>query len=75
MNTIGKLLSARAVLPFAAVAAMVFSSTLFIHTAKAADANLKMAFFASPKHPVWSALMDPWGKKLSAANAGLKIVG
>lgn len=43
--------------------------------AQAADAELKMAFFASPKHPVWSVVMAPWGKEISASNVGLKIAG
>lgn len=37
--------------------------------------DLKVAFFASPKHPIWSRLMAPWGKKIEAAGVGLKVTG
>lgn len=37
--------------------------------------NLKVAFFASPKHPIWARLMAPWGKAVEAANVGLTVTG
>ena len=43
--------------------------------AAAAETELKMAFFASPRHPLWAKMMTPWGKKLEAANVGLTIAG
>ncbi|MDH3232106.1 MAG: TRAP transporter substrate-binding protein [Alphaproteobacteria bacterium] len=41
----------------------------------AAETELKMAFFASPRHPIWANMMAPWGKRIEAANVGLKIKG
>ena len=71
-GTIESVRRAGFVLAFAAglsfVAGAVASST-----AEARD--IKMAFFASPKHPVWSRLMAPWGKSVESANVGLKLVG
>ncbi len=43
--------------------------------AAAAETELKMAFFASPRHPLWRQMMVPWGKRLEAANVGLKVTG
>ena len=43
--------------------------------AAAQTKNLKVAFFASPKHPIWAKLMVPWGKTIEAANVGLKVTG
>jgi len=37
--------------------------------------DLKVAFFASPKHPIWARLMAPWGKAIESANVGLKVTG
>ncbi|MEE8333653.1 MAG: TRAP transporter substrate-binding protein [Alphaproteobacteria bacterium] len=37
--------------------------------------DIKAAFFASPKHPIWSKLMVPWGKAIEAENVGLKVIG
>lgn len=74
MNSISNLMGKRAAQTIAA-AGIILSSTVFTSAVQAADADLKMAFFASPKHPVWSVLMSPWGQKLSASNAGLKIIG
>jgi len=54
----------------AGVGAMGFPSLL-----AAAEAELKMAFFASPRHPIWANMMGPWGKQVEAANVGLKIKG
>ena len=41
----------------------------------AAEAELKMAFFASPRHPIWSKMMKPWGDRAEKANIGLKVKG
>ena len=61
-------------LKFSAVAAGIAALTMAAgHTVQAAE--LKMAFFASPKHHVWDALMAPWGKELEAKNVDLKILG
>ena len=51
------------------------TSLSYSTTAKAADANLKMAFFASPKHPIYSRFMAPWSKILNNAGVGIKITG
>ncbi len=37
--------------------------------------ELKAAFFASPKHPVWAKLMVPWAKAIEAENVGIKVIG
>ena len=41
----------------------------------AAATELRMAFFASPRHPIWSKMMKPWGDMLEKANVGLDIKG
>lgn len=41
----------------------------------AAETELKMAFFTSPRHPLWANMMAPWAKRVEAANVGLKIKG
>lgn len=38
-------------------------------------AEIKMAFFASPKHPIWSKFMAPWGKALENAGVDVKVLG
>ncbi len=43
--------------------------------ASAQTINLKSAFFASPKHPIWAKLMVPWAKAIEAANVGIKVTG
>ena len=43
--------------------------------AAAQTTELKAAFFASPKHPIWAKLMVPWGKAIEAANVGIKVIG
>ena len=43
--------------------------------ASAQTRDIKAAFFASPKHPIWAKLMVPWGKAIEGANVGLKFVG
>lgn len=45
------------------------------NSAFAQSRDIKMAFFASPKHPVWSKLMAPWGKTVQGTQAGLKVIG
>lgn len=57
----------------AAVAAGAIGGAALTSSAEARD--IKMAFFASPKHPVWSKLMAPWGEGIKSANVGLNIVG
>ena len=47
----------------------------FAAAAPATAAELKMAFFASPKHHVWSKFMAPWGKALENAGVGIKVLG
>jgi TRAP-type transport system periplasmic protein len=74
MRSMKKYLSGKSALTLAA-AGIIFSSTFLVQPVQAADGDLKMAFFASPKHPVWSVLMNPWGKRLTAGNVGLKIAG
>jgi TRAP-type C4-dicarboxylate transport system substrate-binding protein len=54
----------------AGVGAMGFPGLL-----AAAEAELKMAFFPSPRHPIWSNMMKPWGERVEKANVGLKIKG
>ncbi len=41
----------------------------------AADAEIKIAAFLSPKHPVWARMMKPLGDKLEAANVGFTVKG
>lgn len=74
MKPIGRFMRGKLV-PAAMAAGIALSSLGYSQSVQAADANLKMAFFASPKHPVWSVLMAPWGEKVSATNVGLKIAG
>ena len=45
------------------------------NSAIAQSKDLKVAFFASPKHPIWSRLMAPWSKKIEAAGVGFKVTG
>lgn len=44
-------------------------------TAAAQKRDIKLAFFASPKHPIWAKLMAPWGNTVKSANVGLNVVG
>jgi TRAP-type C4-dicarboxylate transport system substrate-binding protein len=41
----------------------------------AAATELRMAFFASPRHPIWRNMMKPWGDKVMAENVDLAIKG
>ena len=43
--------------------------------ATASAAEIKMAFFASPKHPVYSKLMTPWSKAVMGENVGIAVKG
>lgn len=38
-----------------------------------AATELRMAFFASPRHPIWSKMMKPWGETIEKAGVGLDI--
>lgn len=55
--------------------ALVAGVAAFTAAAPASAADIKMAFFASPKHHVWSKFMAPWGKALENAGVGIKVVG
>jgi TRAP-type C4-dicarboxylate transport system substrate-binding protein len=58
------------------LAVAIFSGIGFAAKDVAAQStDLKVAFFASPKHPVWSKLMVPWSKKIAAAGVDLKVTG
>ncbi len=46
-----------------------------VNDASAQSRDIKMAFFASPKHPIWAKLMTPWGKTVQGADVGLKVIG
>ncbi len=46
-----------------------------IRDVSAQSRDIKMAFFASPKHPIWAKLMAPWGDMIHASDVGLKVVG
>ncbi len=63
--------------PLAAVvvlgAAFAFATSVNVTPAGAKD--LKMAFFPSPRHPLWSKMMTPWAKDFEKANPGTKIKG
>ncbi len=62
----------------AAVASLLVSACLVglpAGKAVAQTKNLKMAFFASPKHPIYANIMMPWAKALEAANVGIKVTG
>ncbi len=54
-------------------AAFVFSASVDVTPAGAKD--LKMAFFPSVKHPLWSKMMVPWAKDFEKANPNTKIKG
>lgn len=41
----------------------------------AAATELRMAFFASPRHPLWHKMMKPWGERVEMANVGLAVKG
>jgi TRAP-type C4-dicarboxylate transport system substrate-binding protein len=58
-----------------AVAAGVAALALTAAAQTSSAADLKMAFFASPKHHVWDKFMAPWGKDLESKNVGLKVLG
>lgn len=61
-----------------AASAAIAAVGLTVLTAGAVSAetkDLKVAFFASPKHPIWAKMMEPWGKAIEAENVGLKITG
>ncbi len=47
----------------------------FAAIAPASAADIKMAFFASPKHHVWADFMEPWGKAMENAGVGIKVLG
>ena len=59
----------------ATVAIAAVTGGIALAAASADARDIKMAFFASPKHPIWSRLMAPWGKSLEGANVGLKVIG
>ena len=46
-----------------------------INDASAQSRDIKMAFFASPKHPIWARLMTPWGNIVQGTDVGLKVIG
>jgi TRAP-type C4-dicarboxylate transport system substrate-binding protein len=54
-------------------AAFAFGASVEVTPAGAKD--LKMAFFPSPKHPLWSKMMMPWAKDFEMANPGTKVKG
>jgi TRAP-type C4-dicarboxylate transport system substrate-binding protein len=54
-------------------AAFLFSTSAVVEPAGAKD--LKMAFFPSPKHPLWSKMMVPWAKDFEKANPNTKVKG
>ncbi len=59
---------------------LIVAAGLAIYVAAGAIApvaakDLKMAFFASPRHHVWSELMLPWSKAISGQEASLKFLG
>jgi len=50
-------------------------ATSAVNQAAAQSRDIKMAFFASPKHPIWAKLMTPWGNMVESAGVGLKVIG
>lgn len=58
-----------------AVGVAVTVSAGALATAHAQTREIKMAFFASPKHHVWDKMMMPWADKIESATSGIKIVG
>lgn len=40
-----------------------------------AATELRMAFFASPRHPIWAKMMKPWGDMVEKAGVDLDIKG
>lgn len=64
----------RNVAALAAAGAMMFSGTAFIAPAAAVAAELKLAHFTSPKHPMDRLFMRPWTKQVQEMSGGsLKI--
>ena len=57
------------------VIAVAGGTGFVVGDASAQTREIKAAFFASPKHPIWAKLMVPWGKAIEAAGVGLKFVG
>jgi TRAP-type C4-dicarboxylate transport system substrate-binding protein len=54
-------------------ATFAFSASLSVTPAGAKD--LKMAFFPSPRHPLWSKMMMPWAKDFEKSNPNTKVKG
>ncbi|MBO32998.1 MAG: hypothetical protein CMM74_08485 [Rhodospirillaceae bacterium] len=75
MLNLRKFVLCGAALNIAIAISLAVSTVSFTTSASAGDTNLKMAFFASPKHPIWSRLMAPWGKKLEGGGVGIKVTG
>ena len=75
MSLFSKSMPARGLAVALTLAAGLTLAAAPVVTATAEARDIKLAFFASPKHPIWSRLMAPWGKTIDAANVGLKVVG
>ena len=59
----------------AAVFAAAFAFGASVEVTPAGAKDLKMAFFPSPKHPLWSKMMMPWAKDFEMTNPGTKVKG
>lgn len=55
--------------------ALAFTGVAGSGTAAAAGKDLKMAFFPSPRHPLWGKMMMPWAKDFEKANPNIKVKG
>ncbi len=58
-----------------AVLATAFAFNASVDVTPAGAKDLKMAFFPSPRHPLWSKMMMPWAKGFEKANPKTKIKG
>ena len=59
---------------FSAIGALAFSGAVAIGPAEAVAAELKLAHFMSPKHPMDRFIMRPWTKEIAKASGGALTV-
>jgi TRAP-type C4-dicarboxylate transport system substrate-binding protein len=59
----------------AAVGTTVLAFAASVNVSPAGAKDLKMAFFPSPKHPLWSKMMMPWAKEFEKASGSTKVKG
>lgn len=59
----------------ATVAGLALAASISFQAPHAEAVELKMANFAPAKHPLWTNVMEPWGKALEKANPGITVRG